>query len=601
MKKKLLCSVAVGFTVALASAVLASCGGQNSGSEQSNRSHVSVVYKYGDLKSWFTTTPENATFYEGDDYSAVPTVADEYKDAFLGWYANKDVSSATPNRTKLQDLEFGADLDVFPLLDYTKAPGGLYDEFLTESVEMEEMGEMTVMNPVTGEMITATGEMITAMKRDRQTGIQYTPWSDLKTAGMLTVENGTLSEVKQDEFRIGDKIVQLLSGTLAIDSEVRVIGKSAFTGDYGYKVTVPSSVEEIQERAFNTALTKIDFAENSNCTTFGEYAFRNCGVKNFVVPKSVTTLGKNVFQNSRIENFSFEEGTTIEYLPDEMFVTNVSPDNGFTKFTVPASVKELGNHVFNGRSNLKTVTFETGSALEKIGDYAFNGCTNLTKVEFDKNSTVTSLGDRLFENCEKLKEIYIPNGIISTKNTWFKGCSGLETVTFSATVQSCMGDTFNECPKIKEYVVDESNEYLFSVDGNLYCHVTPNSEEVYMVRYAVGKTDQMVIMPQNVRFVSNGYCFYATENLKGVVLPNGIGLNGIRFDHGESVTTIFYSGTKDSWDYLYADYVNMYPSAENYKFDNVDIYYLSPEKPTDTTEKYWRYEDGKVVVWNVEE
>ena len=71
------------------------------------------------------------------------------------------------------------------------------------------------------------------------------------------------------------------------------------------------------------------------------------------------------------------------------------PETDFAKtkiseVTIPASVEAVEERAFYGCKNLKTVTFEEGSALERIGDYAFAGCTSLTSLDIP--ASVSEIG-----------------------------------------------------------------------------------------------------------------------------------------------------------------------------------------------------------------
>ena len=74
-----------------------------------------------------------------------------------------------------------------------------------------------------------------------------------------------------------------------------------------------------------------------------------------------------------------------------------------TSITVPESITSIGNHVFNGCSNLTSVNFGDNSQLTNIGSSAFSGCRSLTSITIGEE--VTSIGNHVFYGCRALIEI----------------------------------------------------------------------------------------------------------------------------------------------------------------------------------------------------
>ena len=74
--------------------------------------------------------------------------------------------------------------------------------------------------------------------------------------------------------------------------------------------------------------------------------------------------------------------------------------------------------VFEGCTNLKTVTFEEGT--EEIPDCLFRRCTGLETIIIP--DCVNSLGEYSFADCESLERVYLPKSIIIISNSAFQNC-----------------------------------------------------------------------------------------------------------------------------------------------------------------------------------
>lgn len=69
-------------------------------------------------------------------------------------------------------------------------------------------------------------------------------------------------------------------------------------------------------------------------------------------------------------------------------------------------------------------------------------------------------------------------------------------------------------PNLERFIVDESNLNYKSIDGNLY-----NKEVTTLIRYALGKNDEVFIMPEGVIKIEDN-AFREAKNIKKIVLAN---------------------------------------------------------------------------------
>lgn len=94
-------------------------------------------------------------------------------------------------------------------------------------------------------------------------------------------------------------------------------------------------------------------------------------------------------------------------------------------FSLPASVKEIGNNAFYLCENLYSITLNHG--LEKVGDKAFLKCINLSAL--DLPDTLREIGTDAFSYCNALTALEIPASVRKIGDyAFFSTASSLEKV-----------------------------------------------------------------------------------------------------------------------------------------------------------------------------
>ncbi len=156
---------------------------------------------------------------------------------------------------------------------------------------------------------------------------------------------------------------------LSMDSEIFYRG-----GIYGTGITVNigANVTKIPAYLFcsgssSPKITSVVFADGSQCTSIGDYAFYNrTGLTGLAMPESVTSIGE----------YAFSGCTSLKNI------------------TIPQSVKSIGAYAFLGCTRLESITIPEN--VTSIGAYAFSGCTSLLTITFDDTSTwFITLGSNL--------------------------------------------------------------------------------------------------------------------------------------------------------------------------------------------------------------
>ena len=160
----------------------------------------------------------------------------------------------------------------------------------------------------------------------------------------------------------------------------------------------------------------------------------------------------------------------------------------YESISLPDSVKELGNCVFENSKALEKVKLPSG--LTSLPPYLFAGCSALTKVtmpnqvetfpeglfknceslpEIPFRAGLKTLAPSVFEGCTSLKSLVIPNTVTRIESRAAAGCSSLESVVFPAGLEFIAPDAFDGCTSIHNIRLDgESNQFYVGEDGSLY-------------------------------------------------------------------------------------------------------------------------------------
>lgn len=273
-----------------------------------------------------------------------------------------------------------------------------------------------------------------------------------------------------------------------------------------------------------TSLTSVTFP--SGLTTFGSTVFQNCtALTAMTIPDSVKTLGGSMFKGCiNLKSVTFGADSALDTI-----LVNCFEGSGIESIDIPKGVTSLGTSAtsraqqFLNCKSLKSVTF---AGIQKLGGYVFQGCTELTSVSFP--SGLTQIGDYCFDGCEKLASVTfaggtgtmtigsyafrntaltsveIPANVSSIGSSAFKTCENLTTVTFAArTANLTIGvSAFESCIKLATVTLPEKVTTI----GN------------YAFQYCAELT--AINIPSTVTKIGNS-CFDGCEKLATATFAKG--------------------------------------------------------------------------------
>ena len=205
----------------------------------------------------------------------------------------------------------------------------------------------------------------------------------------------------------------------------------------GGAVSIPAS---ISTRTAEDGTTEYILGSDYTVTSIGNQAFWGwSGLESITIPLSVTSIGDSVFvfctSLTSIEvdpantAFSSEEG--VLFNKDKTILIQYPTGNIRTEYKIPDSVTS-------------------------IGDGVFDGCTNLTSITIPEG--VTTIGEGAFYQCRNLSSIKIPSSVTSIGGTAFYGCSGLTTITIPPNVES-IGDAAFRASLVNSVTIESEDIY----------------------------------------------------------------------------------------------------------------------------------------------
>ena len=168
----------------------------------------------------------------------------------------------------------------------------------------------------------------------------------------------------------------------------------------------------------------------SGITAVGSNAFFGCDQLQVIsLPDTVTQLDKNAFGNCAAlssilvdaKNPAYKSVDGALYSKDGTVLIKCPADA--ETFVVPDGVTTIGDYAFFGAKSLKNVYFPEGS-LTTIGAMAFEFCTGLTAVIFPAG--VTEIGMYAFAHCSKLRSIDLPVSLTHMGEAVFLSVGSIE-------------------------------------------------------------------------------------------------------------------------------------------------------------------------------
>lgn len=350
----------------------------------------------------------------------------------------------------------------------------------------------------------------------------------------------------------------------AENSQLQVIGDNAFDTTSIKSISIPSSVKSIGASAFTKCSKLTSVIMSEGVTSLGDGVFSdNKQLPSITLPASLTSMGKNVFNNCPgLKNISVVQGNTVYasengvlYSADKATVVKYPEGKKDVDFTVPVSVKTIGDYAFANNRSIQSVKLPEG--VKVLGNYAFSKSTGLTSL--DLGNSLESIGDLAFWNCSRLETLTIPTSLRSIGRNAFYGCSDLKFVVASEETRSLLKSSGISDENIT--LSAPTAEPTFVVNGVMYKVLSEaNDGQKGTVQIGDGETlatdaNGSLSIPANVDRDGKNYTVvsvapnaFRNSKLTSVTLPEGIKTIGKSAFRGAQLTSFEMPSTVEQID-----------------------------------------------------
>lgn len=206
-------------------------------------------------------------------------------------------------------------------------------------------------------------------------------------------------------------------------------------------VTIPNTVIEIGEEAFNRCYSLKSVSIPSSVTKIGDWGFSATRLVSVIIPNSVRTIGKYAFSVcDELTSITIPESVT--YIGNDAFASCRS----LKSVSLPNTISNIG--FFDFCSSLTSIIIP--NSVTNIDANAFNRCVSLTSVVIP--NSVAEIGYRSFSNCVKLPSITIPNSVKKIDIEAFIGCSSFTSITIPKSVTEIGESAFSSCLSLKQII-----------------------------------------------------------------------------------------------------------------------------------------------------
>lgn len=287
--------------------------------------------------------------------------------------------------------------------------------------------------------------------------------------------------------------------SVSISDTVTNIGKYSFYGCTSLSsVKLSDKLTTVGDSAFGMcAIRAIDLPET--LVSIGDAAFNGCRLSKVMIPKNVSSIGNGAFTGAiDFKSIRVEEGNEHFTVIDNILykLKNGKPDILLTyaQGAIPSD---------------STLTIpESVTTIEAVALY---GCRyrriimpdNLTNISFETMSS------------SMVEELVLPDNLEYLGLSAFSHCKRLKKVTIGKKLRS-IGGAFDDCPNLKNIIIDKSNPYIRLEDNVVY-----NSDKTSIQLYLCGKTDPQYTMPDTVTNIEH-MAISNNTYLKRIVMSKNI-------------------------------------------------------------------------------
>ena len=232
------------------------------------------------------------------------------------------------------------------------------------------------------------------------------------------------------------------------------------------RIEIPGSVRQIKSCTFVGCSSLSEVIINEGVETIDIYAFfRCCALERIHFPKSLNKIETVFFEQDPLP---FSDTLFYKSITGDFIIINdilIGYKGSAVDIVIPDGVKQIGPHVFYGRSSIQTVTFPVG--LKRIEECAFTGCTSLLGAELP--DSLEHLDSCAFEKCTSLKSVKLPGSIKRVAFRVFGGCTSLYRAELCSGIEKIDPEAFFGCTSLSELLLPDG---VYDINISAFCGCT---------------------------------------------------------------------------------------------------------------------------------
>lgn len=318
-------------------------------------------------------------------------------------------------------------------------------------------------------------------------------------------------------------------------------------------VTIPSTVQEIGERAFYNCRKLASVNIPNGISEINPETFYGCSsLTTISIPNTVTEIYSSAFQNCRsLASITIPDGVT------KLYGYTFCDCKSLTSITIHNGMELGGSGNFMGCSSVETLTIGSGVTFGYTGQ--FSGLTNLKTLSIDSDINMDQHWNQHL-NCygsPNLQTLIIGENCNTILGAAFKDYTALENVTICKGDKNIDTNAFSGCTNIKTLNLDCKNvKAWFSASKTKVESLTlgENVETIANSAFSGFSKLTELNIPNNVTSIGNYafqncsgitsltlsnsltsiplYVFYGCSGITEVAIPSGVSTIGISAFYG---------------------------------------------------------------------
>lgn len=261
-----------------------------------------------------------------------------------------------------------------------------------------------------------------------------------------------------------------------LSQNVQVIGKAAFDGcvsielfrvdnNPNYTVSKGLLIDKNEKKLIRSVNScEKEFPILNGIKTICKKAFERSKVERISIPRSVETIEEDAFYLTlnleRVEvdhsNKTFKSFDGVLHTRDGKSLLRYPQGKKDVAYYLEDSVTVICRKAFSYATVLSSITFAGG--LKEIGENAFEYCIGIENLMLPRSVEV--IGERAFQYCEKLASVMFPQGIIRIGDCAFLGCKLLKTVSIPRSVTEIGNMAFFGCKSLTKVVIQDNVKFI---------------------------------------------------------------------------------------------------------------------------------------------